>query len=343
MKKKILLLGISILIIILLLVGVYYYGFTPVSRKSEEVEFKVNAGDYASTVISNLKSANIIRSEISSKIYIKLNNNLVVKPGTYKLNRNMTTLEIFEILNEGEKKETIRITFKEGKRVIDYVEQISEATEFTKDEILSAILDREYLKELIEKYSFLSDNILNSDIYYPLEGYLFPATYDFYIDASIKEIIEKMLDKTQNVLDNYSTLLQESEYNIHEILTMASIIENESMFDEDRSKVSEVIYKRLDYNMSLGMDVTTFYGVRKSLKEELTKSDLASVNGYNTRVATFKGLPVGPICNPSEKSIEAALKPSSDNYLYFYADIKTGHLYFAENYSDFQKLIQKYS
>ena len=198
-------------------------------------------------------------------------------------------------------------------------------------------------KYLIEKYDFLSNKILNSDIYYPLEGYLFPATYEFYEDASIKTIIEKMLDKTKEILDNYSASLEESDYNIHEILTMASIIENETMLKEDRDKVSQVIYKRLNLNMSLGMDVTTYYGARKNLSEELTTVDLNELNAYNTRNTSFLGLPVGPICNPSEASIKAALNPSDTDYVYFYAEIATGKLHFAKTYSEFQELIRLYS
>ena len=149
-----------------------------------------------------------------------------------------------------------------------------------------------------------------------------------------------MLAKMQNVLDNSNASL--SDKSIHELLTIASIIENESVFDEDRSMVSQVIYKRLSMNMSLGMDVTTYYGVKKSLKETLTQSDLNSVNAYNTRRTDFLGLPVGPISSPSKKSIEAALNPSATDYLYFYADIKTGKLYFAKTYNEFQGLIRKY-
>ena len=151
-----------------------------------------------------------------------------------------------------------------------------------------------------------------------------------------------MLDNTEKKLEAYKTKIEESNYSVHQILTIASIIENESMYDEDRSMVAQVIYKRLDVNMSLGMDVTTYYAVKKDLSEELTKSDLASVNAYNTRNTSFKGLPVGPICNMGVKSIEAALNPSDTNYLYFYADIKTGKLYFAENNEEFQKLIETY-
>lgn len=152
-----------------------------------------------------------------------------------------------------------------------------------------------------------------------------------------------MLDKTKEILDNYSVSLKDSDYNIHEILTMASIIENETMYSEDREIVSQVIYKRLGMNMSLGMDVTTYYGVKKELGEDLTTLDINDKNAYNTRPTDFLGLPVGPICNPSEASIKAALNPSDTNYVYFYAEITTGKLHFAKTYSEFQELIRLYS
>ena len=156
-----------------------------------------------------------------------------------------------------------------------------------------------------------------------------------------------MLDKTKEVLDNNKVDM--AEKTIHEILTIASIIENEAKFKEDRPVVSQVIWKRWTSNMSLGMDVTTYYGAKKALSETLTQSDLSAKNAYNTRNTEFIGLPVGPISNPSESSIVAALNPSDTNYLYFYADVYgkdgseyVGKLHFAETYNEFQALIRKY-
>lgn len=343
-NKNIIIVLIGILVVILLMFGLYFYGLTSVSKVEEKVSFKIESGTSTKEVLNNLYEARLLKSKVSSMIYVKLNSDMVIKAGTYELDRSYSTKKIFEILAGGYVvRDTLAVTFVEGKRLTSYVTVISEKFGYSEKEILDILSDEDYLKELIEKYDFLDESILNSDIYYPLEGYLFPATYEFYKDASIKMIIEKMLDKTRNVLDNYSTLLESSEYNAHEILTMASIIENETMIADDRSIVSQVIYKRLDTNMSLGMDVTTYYGVQKSLKEELTKSDLNDNNAYNTRPTSFLGLPVGPICNPSEASIEAALNPSDTDYVYFYADIKTGKLHFAKTYSEFQNLIQKYS
>ena len=106
--------------------------------------------------------------------------------------------------------------------------------------------------------------------------------------------------------------------------------------------LTQVIYKRLDMNMSLGMDVTSYYGVQKSMDESLTTVDLNDENPYNTRVTTFIGLPVGPICNPSIGSINAALNPADTDYLYFVADILTGKVYFAKDINGFNELVKKY-
>lgn len=343
-KKNIKIVLTCILAIILIMIGLYFYGLTGVSKSSEKVNFVIESGTSKKEVIDDLYESNLIKSKIAGYIYITLNKDIIVQAGTYELDRSYGTKEILKYLNRGKVVEdTIYITFVEGKRYTDYIKLISEKFGYSEEEILQTLNDEKYLKELINKYEFLDESILNSDIYYPLEGYLFPASYEFYKNASIKSIIEKMLDKTKNILDNYIASISTSGYTVHEILTIASIIENETMYQEDRSVVSQVIHKRLAMNMSLGMDVTTYYGVQKSLSETLTQGDLNSENAYNTRRTSFAGLPVGPICNPSESSIEAALNPSASEYVYFYADIKTGKLYFAETYSEFQGLIQKYS
>ena len=343
MKKKIIIIGLLIAVLALFITSLYFYGLTPVKSESEKVIFRINSGTSTKEIIDNLVSEKIIKSKISSFIYLKVHSNFILKAGTYELDRNDSTRDIFRKINAGDiYDDSIKITFNEGKRISHYATLIKEKFGYNESDVISTINDEAYLKELINKYWFLTDEILNDKIYYALEGYLFPDTYSFKKDSSIKSIIETMLDNANKKLSNYKSDIENNSYSIHQILTMASIIENESMFDEDRSGVSQVIYKRLKLNMSLGMDVTTYYAVKKDLSETLTKSDLNSYNDYNTRNTSFIGLPVGPICNMGIKSIEAALKPSDTNYLYFYADIKTGKLYFAENMTEFQKLIETY-
>lgn len=342
-NKKIIIIGLLIVVFMFFITSLYFYGLTPVKRSSEKVIITIEPGTSSTKIISLLKENKLLKSTISPLIYLKIHRNLDVLAGTYELDRSDSARDIFIKLDKGEiYDDSIKITFNEGKRVIHYITQIKEAFGYSEEEIINTINDKEYIKELINEYWFLTDDILNDNIYYALEGYLFPDTYHFDKESTIKSIIEDMLDNTEKKLEAYKTKIEGSNHSVHEILTIASIIENESMFDEDRSKVAQVIYKRLDVNMSLGMDVTTYYAVKKDLSEELTRSDLDSYNAYNTRNTSFKGLPVGPICNMGTKSIEAALSPSDTNYLYFYADIKTGKLYFAENNEEFQKLIETY-
>ena len=355
-KKGIIVTLICMLVVVLGMVGLYFYGLTSVSSSSDEVSFTVKSGASTKQVINNLYDAKLIKSKIAANIYIKLNKGIVIKAGEYDLDRKFSTEEIFKILSGNNAKvDTVTVRFPSESSVVTYADVVHEKFGYSEEEFLATISDKEYLKELIKKYDFLSDDILNSDIYYPLEGYLYPDTYEFYKSASIKNIIEKLLDKMGKVLDNYNTSIKESEFSVHEILTIASIIEKEAKLDEDRSDLSQVIRKRLSINMSLGMDVTTYYGVKKSMTEVLTQSDLNSQNAYNTRRTDFIGLPAGPICNPTEKDIKAALNPGSNDYIYFYADIygmnedgtcnkaKAGKLHFANTNSEFQKLISKYS
>ena len=345
-KKKIIIVLISILVVILAMVGLYFYGLTKVSNNSEPITFNIKKGTGRREIINNLYDSKLIKSKIASTIYVYTHPDLIMQAGTYTLNRNYTTKEIFYKLSNGDVlDDSIKITFIEGKRVVDYMKQITKEFGYTEDEIVKVLEDEDYLNKLIKKYDFLDESILNNDLYYSLEGYLFPATYNFAKDASIKEILEKMLAKTEEVLDNYSVRIKDSGFSTHEILTMASIIENETMQQEDRSIVSQVIRKRLALEISLGMDVTTFYAARKPLDKsegDITKVEIDAYNAYNTRNTSFKGLPVGPISNPSLSSIEAALTPSATNYVYFYAD-KGGKLHFAETYDEFQSLIAKYS
>ncbi len=202
--------------------------------------------------------------------------------------------------------------------------------------------DKEFIKELISEYWFLTDDILNEDIYYALEGYLYPNTYEFYKDATLEDILRRILNNTNKVLQSVKDDIEKSNYTTHEILTMASIVEKEAVSYTDREKVAQVIYTRLDKKMSLGMDVTSYYGVQKDMKESLTKNDLNDNNPYNTRLVTFLGLPVGPICNPSIESIKAVLNPADTNYIYFFADITTGNVYFTDNASEFENFKKIY-
>lgn len=307
-----------------------------VSKESEEVNFSIATGSSSASIVEDLYDAGLIKNETVALIYLKLNDDISLQAGDYVLNKNMSTPEIFDALQSGVVyNDSVSITFIEGETLKKFITRIADKFEWNEEELHASLADKEYLQNLINEYWFLEDTILDEDIYYALEGYLFPETYSFHKDATFNDIIKRMLNQTDLVLSGYRKQLEDSDYSVHEILTMASIIEKEALSDEDRTKVSQVILKRIAIDMNLGMDVTSYYGVQKEMTETITAADLNNNNPYNTRVLSFKGLPIGPICNPSESSIKAALNPADTDYIYFFADITTGKVYFTEDYNEF--------
>lgn len=313
----------------------FYYetSLGSVSDDDTSVIVKIEEGTSAKKVIDILEEANLIKNKYTVYFYYKINGNKNLQAGEYMLNRTMDVETILNKLKNGDTiNEVVQITFKEGKWVPKYVSLISEGFGYQESEIYDIISNVAYLQELIDKYWFLTDDILNKEIYYPLEGYLYPDTYIFSKEATIKEIIEKILDNTSKKLEQFKEELTSSnKYSIHEYLTMASIIELEAKNAEDRAKVSQVLYKRLDRNDTLGSDVTTYYGAKKSMSEELTWNELSESNAYNTRVTdgSMNGkMPVSPITSPSLESINASLNQADTDYYYFIANVCTGEVFF---------------
>jgi len=330
MKKKIIISSAVIVVVLALgAVGFYFHSLRPVSEESNNVQFVIKSGTSSRDILRDLEHAGMIRNANVAFIYTKLNR-LTLKAGVYEINSSMSTRDILTQISTGQTNETKKITFIEGRRLNHFVKQISEEFPYTEEEIHALLSDKEYLEELIDKYEFLTDEILHKDIYYPLEGYLFPDTYEFRIDASIKTIIEKMLDNTERKLKPLMEDIEKGKHTVHEILTMAAIIELEGSKEEDRRNISSVIHRRVALNMSLGMDPTTHYAVRKEITEPLTRSDLNTKNPFNTRDVNLIGLPIGPIANPSLMSIKATMNPGVVDYLFFVSD-KNKKLYFTRN------------
>lgn len=341
-KKTFIIILLLILILITSFTIIFFHSLSPVDKKNEnEITFTVKNGWGKNKIIKELKNKDLIRSEFFSKIIVKLKNKELYA-GTYKLSKDLSTNEILEIIEVGKniENESIKITFVEGKRLTTYVKQISENFPYTEEEILNTLSNKEYLNTLINKYWFITEDILNEKIYYPLEGYLYPDTYEFKKNSKLEEIIEKMLDNMDSKLINYKDEIKLSSYSIHQILTLASIVELEGVNKEDRSMVAGVFYNRLKSGMSLGSDVTTYYAVKKDFSRDLSQNDLDSCNGYNTRGTCVTGLPVGPIASPSLSSLSATIEPTENEYYYFVAD-KEKNTYFSKTSSEHVQTVAK--
>ena len=223
---------------------------------------------------------------------------------------------------------------------------IANNTNNSEDDVYNLLKDNEYLDSLINDYWFITNDIKNNEIYYSLEGYLYPDTYRFASkDVKVEEIFNKLIKKMDSVLTPLKEQIEKSEFTPHELLTLASIAEMEVKNTSDyREKVVSVFVNRLHKGMSLGSDVTTRYAIKLDDKRALKKSEYDSVNAYNTRSETMAGkLPAGPISMPSSSSILAVLNYPVTDYLYFIANIQTGETFFYSKYSDFEKKKQELS
>lgn len=347
-KKKIKLklwvkLLISIVLIMTFIISAYSYLLSSVKNKSEIVEFSIDSGMSVYSTGKKLEKEGIIKSLLAYKVYIKLHNINSYKTGIYKLDKSYNTKDIVAILTGNSYKEKgANITFKEGKTIRNVAKVVAKKTDILESEFYKTIEDEQFIDELINKYWFLTEDIKNKDIYYSLEGYLFPETYQFKENVTAKDIVITMLNQTDKVLSKYKEDIDNSSYTVHQLVTLASIIEKEGIYDKDRKDISAVFYNRLNKGMSLGSDVTTYYALKIELgQRDLTTSEFNTENPYNTRAASMAGkLPIGPISNFGKESLDAAINPNKNDYYYFVAD-KKGKTHFTKTYEEHQKVIKE--
>lgn len=344
LKKIFIALFALIILIVLSLFVVYKINIGKVSNDDTLITFKVEKNSTFYSISNDLKENDLIKSQFFYKIYLKLNKPTELKAGVYNLSKNMSVDEIIGILTGDPDYSygSIMVTFKEGINMRKVAKTIEEVTDYTYEEVINASNDKKMLKELIDEYWFLTDDILNENIYYGLEGYLFPDTYQIKADMDIKQIFKVMLDNLELKLEPYKDDIKNNKYSIHEIITMASIVELEASLSDDRAGVAGVFYNRLENKWSLGSDVTTYYAIKVEMNErDLYKSELNDYNSYNTRSSKMAGkLPVGPICNPGLDSIKATINPTSHNYFYFVAD-KNKKTYFTKTNSEHLKKVSQ--
>lgn len=333
---------ILILFVLLIVAGgfTFFYLVSPVDKNdTKEIEVEVTSGTTTNQIGELLKEKGLIRSSVMFKIYVKLNHVGTLKASTYSLQKSMSLEDIIQVLEKGNtyNPNQIKLTFKEGLRIIDYAKVIEKGTNHSYDEVIGVMKDKEYITSLISEYWFLTDDILDENIYYPLEGYLAPETYFFdHKDVEIKDIVHTMLDQMEKHLSTHKEIVSS---NPHYYITMASIVELEGTNTENRKMIVGIFENRLKHGWNLGSDVTTYYGLQAAMTSDLTTEEFASVNGYNTRSTTMFGkMPVGPICSPGISSIEASVEPTKSDYLFFVAD-KNGKIYYTKTNAEHEQKV----
>ncbi|QHT47244.1 endolytic transglycosylase MltG [Bacillus sp. SB49] len=329
---------LTALVLILLIGGLSGYLYVrsalqpvdPGNEKQKNVEIPL--GSSTSQIASILEENDIIKNGMIFRFYTKFKNESDFQAGDYQFTSSMSIDEVIESLKEGKlvKDAAVTVTIPEGRDLEEIAGAYAEKMDFTKEEFLKRANDEEYVKTLMEKYpDLLTEDILNEDIRYPLEGYLFASTYPFNVeDPSIDQIIESMLDRTQSVVLPYMDEVDglKGIEDVHDLVTMASLLENEARTAESREEISGVFQNRLEEEMPLQTDPTVLYALGEH-KDRVLYEDLEVDSPYNTY--QVKGLPVGPISNFNENSLKAAAEPNDNDYLYFLAD-SDGDIHYSE-------------
>ena len=312
-----------------------------------EYTFEITSGQSLNRVASNLENAGLIRSKTVFKYYCDFAGmGQKIQVGTYALRRDMTMSDIAERLTAGDGNPLVRdITLIPGESVEEF------AARLVKDGVLESadrFLELCRSGQDFRDYYYIADVLSGGTAAsrkYVLEGYLAPDTYEVYTDATEETLIRKLLSQTEAVFPlEYQEQAESMGMTMDQILTLASMIEKEAK-TQDFPRVSAVFHNRLKAGMKLESDVTIHYitGVRRMA---LTDADLGAANAFNTY--RYKGLPPGPICNPSAAAIRAALYPDStlvaEKYLYFCAkEPESGQLYFSRTLEEHQRAVAAYS
>ena len=259
-------------------------------------------------IATELIEEDFIGSDLLFKLQSKLFNRKPLLEGTYVINNQMDNSAILNLLTSAKEDivADVRFTIPEGFTIAQIANRLDDLGIVSRETFMTAVNDRTY------PYSFLEH--IPEDLPNRLEGYLFPDPYFVSPTATAEEIIIKMLNRFEQVTSQYTQNLYNSYYSLHDVLTIASIIEEEAKLSDERPIVSGVIYNRLEGGMKLQMCSTVQYalGARKAT---LSLDDLQVDSPFNTYIN--EGLPVGPICAPGEESIKAAFMPENHNYYYF--------------------------
>lgn len=326
--------GITIVLLILLVVGYIYIQIGPYNKNSEkDILVEIPNGATLTKVSSILEENKLIKNKVLFKVVSKFKeDNNGVKAGKYLLSQKYSNSEILDILISGKTyNDGIKVTIPEGstyKEVIKYLTN----KKIGKAEVYEELINNP--KEFYDKYKFLDEKDITT-----LEGFLYPDTYYFEKDMSEKDVISAMLKRFSEV---YTPELKEKQkkmgLTLQQVINMASIIEKEAVKDVDRPKIAGVFYNRLEIGMPLQSDATIQY-IFDERKHIVSYSDLKIDSPYNSYLN--KGLPPTPISNPGIKSIEAALEPEDNDYLYFVATVDGGNNY-SKTYDEHLKYVKEY-
>lgn len=325
-RRKILAVSVLGLVVVF---SIFLFLNRPVSQDKTTRIFTVREGSSAKQIATELKTKEIIRSEIIFELFAKIERlDSKLKVGSYALSPSMTMQHIVSLLASG-KMSGAGVTIPEG---------------YTVEQIASLLADkkiidnREQFLLAAKDYAPYSYIEKRPSVKYACEGFLFPNTYDLTPHTAVLDVLKRLATEfDQQFNDKMRTQAVRANMSIYDVVIMASLVEREAKLPEERPEVASVFLNRLKIKMPLQSCATVQY-VLPVHKEVLSISDTEIDSPYNTYERI--GLPAGPIANPGLASIRAVLEPAKTDYLFFVVNGKGGH-YFAKTYEEHEKNISK--
>jgi UPF0755 protein len=317
--KKILITGILCLLMVTFFYLFYKQGIKPVDKNSKETKiFVIQKGESLKSIIDNLYRQNLIRNRLAFYLLIKkLGFEKKIQAGDFRLSPSMDAETIAKTLTKGTL--DIWVTIIEGLRKEEIAQIINQNF---------SIPESEFLK-------------------YAKEGYLFPDTYLIPKEATAEAIVKILVNNFyRRFNDDLRQKAKDKSLTEEEVVTIASLVEKEAKYEEDRTKVASIILKRLKNDWPLQVDATVQYALgyqpqeKTWWKKNLTKEDLNIDSPYNTY--KNKGLPPTPICNPGLASIKAVIFADVNTPYWYYLSDKTGRMHYAKTLEEHNENIKKY-
>lgn len=367
-KKKVSsgkIIAVIVAVLILAAAGTGFYGYNFIKEGVQPLNtanttkraINIPAGASSKQIGDILQREGIVKNGMVFQYYTKFKNFSGFKSGYYNLAPSMSLSDIASLLEQGGTEHPVEPTL--GKILIPEgytLEQIAQAvtvnsadkdekTPFTKDEFMKTVQDQAFIEKMKEKFPKLLASLPSKDsgVKYQLEGYLFPATYEYTKKTTVESLIETMLSTTNTQLEPLYEQIQANGLTVNETLSLAAIVEKEANSDDDRRNVAQVFFNRKDLGMTMDSNTGIFYAEGK-LGKDTSLDQQAAINTqldspFNTYL--YPGFGPGPIVSPSLSSIKAVLNPTANDYLYFVADVE-GKIYFAQTLEEQNINVQKY-
>lgn len=333
----------------------------PINTEAKKtIQVEIPEGSSTKEIANILFENDLIKNATVFNYYSKIKSYNNYQSGFYNLSQSMSVDDLAKALQESgtptaQEEPAGKVLIVEGYTLTQIANSVTlnaktddktDKTPFTSEEFLATVTNQEFIDRMVATYPnlFASLPAADSGVIYRLEGYLFPAVYDYYDDTTIEDLVEQMISTTNARLQPYYEAIANKNLTVNEVLTLASLVEKEGSTDEDRRNIASVFFNRLNAEMPLQSNIAILYAQGKLGEEttlaEDTNIDTSIESPYN--IYWRAGLMPGPVNSPSLSAIEAVLNENATDYYYFVADVTTGTVYFANTIEEHDQNVATY-